>query len=318
MTDTTAITTRTATSTVAATGPARAVGLRQHAPQAARAYRATDSDGFDRRHDDPAEWNRWARRACVARDIAAALDVPPGRVTVTDDPARSYRTRTGPVLGDLITVTDPATGHPWRFMPDITAPGQSWLLIDNCPDCDGPVPVTRSPRWPTWATTSTPTARSGPPTNATTTLPTGPAARSSSARPPTDRHPPATRTGVPAMTATTDSTSYYGARNAYLDQFEISERYEELCDRTKDPIVRLVVTFVDAIARADEDIVRLGRQITHLIEQANTRIANRHSVNNLGELQRTPVEYDQACATRQAAAENLRQVAAAYRQAHTP
>ncbi len=143
MTNTTAITTATTTRPVAATGPAHAVGLRQHALQAAHAYRAIDPEGFDRRPPDPAEWNRWARRARVARDIAAALDLPPGQVTVTDDPARCYRTRTGPVPGDLITVTDPATGRPWRFLPDITAPGQSWSLIDNCPDCDATVPVTR-------------------------------------------------------------------------------------------------------------------------------------------------------------------------------
>jgi hypothetical protein len=119
------------------------VPLAQRAITAARAYRATDPDGFDRRHDDPATWSRWVRRARVTRDIAAALQIPPGQVTVTDDPARRYRTRTRDVPGDLITVTDPDTSRAWRFLPDITAPGQSWLLIDNCPECDADVPVTR-------------------------------------------------------------------------------------------------------------------------------------------------------------------------------
>ena len=45
-----------------------------------------------------------------------------GSVLVTDDPHRAYRTRTGPVHGDLITLTDPATGRAWRFIPDFTTP----------------------------------------------------------------------------------------------------------------------------------------------------------------------------------------------------
>jgi hypothetical protein len=86
------------------------VGLAERAVHAARAYHAADPDGFVRRHDTPDQWNRWARRARVARTVAAALQVPVNAVLVTDDPHRTYRTRTGPVPGDLITVTDPATG----------------------------------------------------------------------------------------------------------------------------------------------------------------------------------------------------------------
>ena len=119
------------------------VSLAQRAITAARAHRALDPEGFDHRHDSPTAWARWVRRARVAREISAAFQVPPGQVTVTDDPARHYSTRTGDVPGDLITVTDPDTGHTWRFLPDTTRPGQSWLMIDNCPECDAPVPVTR-------------------------------------------------------------------------------------------------------------------------------------------------------------------------------
>ncbi|WP_245931710.1 hypothetical protein V5P93_002346 [Actinokineospora auranticolor] len=64
-------------------------------------------------------------------------------VLVTDDPHRTYPTRTGPVPGDLITVTDPLTAHPWRFIPDNATPGQSWWLLDRCPGCATEVPVAR-------------------------------------------------------------------------------------------------------------------------------------------------------------------------------
>jgi hypothetical protein len=111
--------------------------------RAARAQCAADPDGFHRRHDTPEEWNRWARRARVARTIATALHVPLDAVLVTDDPHRTYRTRTEPVPGDLITVTDPLTGRAWRFIPDFTTPGDGWLLLDQCPDCESEIPATR-------------------------------------------------------------------------------------------------------------------------------------------------------------------------------
>lgn len=115
------------------------------ADRAVRAYRAVDPDGFHRRHDTPDQWNRWTRRARVARTVAAALQVPLHAVVVTDDPHRTYRTRahTGPVPGDLITVTDPPTGRAWRFIPDFSTPGDGWLLLDRCPGCAADIPVTR-------------------------------------------------------------------------------------------------------------------------------------------------------------------------------
>jgi hypothetical protein len=68
-------------------------------------------------------------------------------VLVTDDPHRTYRTRTGSVPGDLVTVTvtvtDSPTGRAWRFIPDFTTPGDGWLLLDRCPGCEAEVPVTR-------------------------------------------------------------------------------------------------------------------------------------------------------------------------------
>lgn len=120
---------------------ARIAGLAERAIHAARAYRAADPDGFDRRSGDPEQWARWARRARVARTIAAALQLPLESVLVTDDPCRDYQTRRGPVPGDLITITDPVTERTWRFIPDVTTPGDGWLLIGSCPRCDASVPV---------------------------------------------------------------------------------------------------------------------------------------------------------------------------------
>lgn len=118
-------------------------GVADQAVRAARLHRAADPDGFHHRHDTPETWNRWARRARVARTIAAALQVPVDAVLVTDDPHRTYTTRTGDVAGDLITVTDPLTARAWRFIPDFTTPGDGWLLLDECPDCDAEIPATR-------------------------------------------------------------------------------------------------------------------------------------------------------------------------------
>lgn len=125
------------------TTPPGLLGLADRAIQAAHTYRAADPDGFRRRHDTPEQWNRWARRARVARTIAAALQVPVDAVLVTDDPHRTYRTRTGPVSGDLITITDPLTERAWRFIPDFTTPDDGWLLLDRCPECDAEIPTIR-------------------------------------------------------------------------------------------------------------------------------------------------------------------------------
>jgi len=118
-------------------------GLVQRAVRAARAHRAADPHRFHHRHDNPETWNRWARRARVAHTLATALHVPPDAVLVTDDPHRTYPTRTGEVPGDLITVTDPATGSAWRFIPDHTTPGQAWLLLAPCLGCPDEIPVAR-------------------------------------------------------------------------------------------------------------------------------------------------------------------------------
>ena len=123
------------------TAPGLTAALAERAVHAAHAHRAADPDGFHHRHDDPDQWNRWTRRARVARTIAAALQVGVDGVLVTDDPHRQYRTRTGPGPGDLITITDPVTGRAWRFIPDFTTPGDGWLLLDRCPGCDAEVPV---------------------------------------------------------------------------------------------------------------------------------------------------------------------------------
>jgi hypothetical protein len=118
-------------------------GLGGLADRAVYAYRTADPDGFHRRHDSPGQWNRWVRRARVARTVAVALQAPVDAVLVTDDPHREYRTQTGPVPGDLITVTDPLGGRAWRFIPDFTTPGDGWLLLDRCPECEAEIPATR-------------------------------------------------------------------------------------------------------------------------------------------------------------------------------
>lgn len=74
-------------------------GLGPRAFNAARARRSADPAGFDHRHDSPEHWNQWARRARVARTVAAALDVPVGRVTVTDDPTADTAPAPGTFLG---------------------------------------------------------------------------------------------------------------------------------------------------------------------------------------------------------------------------
>ncbi|MDX3663681.1 hypothetical protein PV646_40910 [Streptomyces sp. ID05-26A] len=117
------------------------VGLAGRAVRVARAHREADRDGFLCRNNSAEQWNRWARRACVARTIAAALQVHVDSVIVTDDPQREHRTREGTVPGDLITVTEHLTGRLWRFIPDNTPPGTAWLLLDLCPDCGAEIPV---------------------------------------------------------------------------------------------------------------------------------------------------------------------------------
>ena len=118
------------------------LGLAERAVRAARVLRV--SHAFQRRHDSPQQWNRWTRRARVARTAAAALQVPLDSVTVLDDPLRTYHTRdTGTVPGDLIIVTDPETQDRWALIPDVTAPGEGWLLLDRCPSCSADVPLVR-------------------------------------------------------------------------------------------------------------------------------------------------------------------------------
>jgi len=120
-----------------------APGLADKAVHVARALRSTCASEFRRRHDSPEQWSRWARRARVARTVAAALQLPADSVTVTDDPDRQHRTRNGNVPGDLITVTDPDTPQRWRLLTDFTSPGESWFVLDRCPGCDAEVPVVR-------------------------------------------------------------------------------------------------------------------------------------------------------------------------------
>lgn len=104
-------------------------GLAARAVSAARAARDADRDRFPDRYQD---WHIWELRARRGRALAAALGVPVEWVSVIDDPQRVY----GAVPGDLLIATDPEGGRRWRFVPDLGA-AESWLLLDECPDCWG-------------------------------------------------------------------------------------------------------------------------------------------------------------------------------------
>jgi hypothetical protein len=114
-------------------------GLADRAIAEARHRRATGPDGLATRDDD---WPQWTYRAKAARMIAQRFGVHAFNVTVTDDPDRHYGL-SHQYPGDLITVTDPATARVLRFVPDFTAPSDRWLLIDECPECGGVVPMAR-------------------------------------------------------------------------------------------------------------------------------------------------------------------------------
>lgn len=114
---------------------ARVTGLTARALGAACRARDADLDGFTNRHQD---WRTWQRRAQLGRTMAAALGVPAEQVSVIDDPQRSH----GAVPGDLLIVTDPDSEHRWRFVPDL-GETETWLLLDECPDCAATVPITR-------------------------------------------------------------------------------------------------------------------------------------------------------------------------------
>lgn len=93
----------------------------------------------------PEDLPQWTRRDVSARKIAERLVVHRDTVAVIDDPDRRYGI-SRPESGDLITITDPTTAQVLRFVPDFTAPDQRWLLIDECAECGGIVPVARVAR----------------------------------------------------------------------------------------------------------------------------------------------------------------------------
>lgn len=93
----------------------------------------------------PEDAPAWIRRDVSTRKIADRLMVPRDTVAVIDDPDRHYGI-SRPQPGDLITITDPATSQVLRFVPDFTAPDHRWLLIDECSECGGIVPMARVAR----------------------------------------------------------------------------------------------------------------------------------------------------------------------------
>lgn len=116
--------------------------------------------------------------------------------------------------------------------------------------------------------------------------------------------------------ATTTTTDPVDTRDAYLAQFKITASYQDLWRESEaNPFARMVIKFVDDIVRADENLTQHGQQIIARIQRVTKAIATRHHINNLGELQRAPAEYDQACAARQTAIENLALAAAQYHEA---
>ena len=114
-------------------------GLADRAIAEARHRRATDPAVLATRDPD---WPQWTYRAKTAHMVAQRFGLHAFTVTVTDDPDRRYGLR-HQYPGDLITVTDPATARMLRFVPDFTAPSDRWLLIDECPECGGIVPMAR-------------------------------------------------------------------------------------------------------------------------------------------------------------------------------
>src|SRR5205823_827416 len=80
----------------------------------------------------------WTRRTAATYAIAAALNIPATKVDVTDDGDRLDPGDGSP--GDLIMVTDPATGVLRMFIRH-PAERSRWLLLDHCIDCNGVVPV---------------------------------------------------------------------------------------------------------------------------------------------------------------------------------
>lgn len=110
-------------------------GLTTRAIMAAHRARDADPDGFPERHQD---WHTWQRRARLAPTLAGMLGVPVEQISVIDDPHRVY----GAVPGDLLIITEPGTDREWRFVPDLGAT-ETFLLLDDCPDCGSTVPITR-------------------------------------------------------------------------------------------------------------------------------------------------------------------------------
>lgn len=116
--------------------------------------------------------------------------------------------------------------------------------------------------------------------------------------------------------ATTGMDDYFAARDAYLRQFKITTSYRDLWREGEvSPFARMVIKFVDDIVKAEENIAQRGRQIIDRISRVSETVSLRFHINHLGELQRLPAEYDQACVARQAAIENLALAAAQYREA---
>ncbi|WP_394617363.1 hypothetical protein JNUCC0626_48535 [Lentzea sp. JNUCC 0626] len=101
--------------------------------------------GEDRFDFDRENLPRKVHRSFTIGRIADQLLVNRVSVAVTDDPDRRYGI-SRPEPGDLITITDPGTPLVLRFVPDFTALDRRWLLLDECPDCGGVVPMARVAR----------------------------------------------------------------------------------------------------------------------------------------------------------------------------
>lgn len=101
-------------------------------------------------------------------------------------------------------------------------------------------------------------------------------------------------------------------KNGIALQLEAEEQGISFGDAT----VTALAEAVTKVTTQEELLKRLGVHIRSTTERVDERLADGQNVNSLGELQRTAIEYDQACVLRQEALEWVRRCAWVVRQVH--
>jgi Mg2+ and Co2+ transporter CorA len=113
------------------------------------------------------------------------------------------------------------------------------------------------------------------------------------------------------MTATVSTE--YTRHDAHLAELKINATFEQLA-LSSDPFARLIARQVERAVDLENELLDLGQSIIAKIEQVQTRLAAGPSqLNRLGELQRTPVDYDRACTQLSEAIQTMCATAAAYK-----